>query len=50
MRARRRELGVRPVFKTVDSCGGEVAAETSYLYSSYDRVDEPLEPGDASAC
>ena len=25
------------------SCGGEVAAETSYLYSSYDRIDEPLE-------
>jgi carbamoyl-phosphate synthase large subunit len=45
VRLRRRELGVRPVFKTVDSCGGEVAAETSYLYSSYDRVDEPLEPG-----
>ena len=40
---RRLELGVRPVFKTVDSCGGEVAAETSYLYSSYDRIDEPLE-------
>ena len=34
---------MRPVFKTVDSCGGEVAAETSYLYSSYDRIDEPLE-------
>ena len=42
-RAPRCELGVRPVFKTVDSCGGEVAAETSYLYSSYDRIDEPLE-------
>ena len=42
VRARRLELGVRPVFKTVDSCGGEVAAETSYLYSSYDRIDEPL--------
>ena len=45
VRARRLELGVRPVFKTVDSCGGEVAAETSYLYSSYDRIDEPLEDG-----
>ena len=45
VRARRRELGVQPVFKTVDSCGGEVAAETSYLYSSYDRVNEPLAPG-----
>jgi carbamoyl-phosphate synthase large subunit len=43
VRARRLELGVRPVFKTVDSCGGEVAAETSYLYSSYDRIDEPLD-------
>ena len=40
--ARRDELGVHAVFKTVDSCGGEVAAETSYLYSSYDRVDEPI--------
>jgi carbamoyl-phosphate synthase large subunit len=38
---RRRELGVVPVFKTVDSCGGEVAAETSYLYSTYDLIDEP---------
>ena len=44
------ELGVRPVFKTVDSCGGEVAAETSYLYSSYDRIDEPLERRPPGAC
>ena len=42
MRARRHELGVRPVYKTVDSCGGEVAAETAYVYSAYDRIDEPL--------
>jgi carbamoyl-phosphate synthase large subunit len=41
VRAQRRALGVRPVYKTVDSCGGEVAAETSYLYSTYDLVDEP---------
>ncbi len=44
------ELGVRPVFKTVDSCGGEVAAETSYLYSTYDRIDEPLDGRPPGAC
>src|SRR5262249_3394158 len=46
VRERRLRLDVRPVYKTVDSCAGEVQAETSYLYSSYDRVDEPLAGGD----
>src|SRR5262249_39548006 len=46
VRDRRHELGVRPVFKTVDSCAGEVAAETSYLPSRYDRIAEPLPDGD----
>ncbi|MEX0756197.1 MAG: carbamoyl-phosphate synthase large subunit [Actinomycetota bacterium] len=37
---RRRELAVRPVFKTVDTCGGEFAARTPYHYSTYEDSDE----------
>ena len=36
-------LGVRPVFKTVDTCAAEFAARTPYHYSSYDEETE-LEP------
>ena len=35
VRAARSELGVRPVYKTVDTCAAEFAAETPYHYSSY---------------
>jgi carbamoyl-phosphate synthase large subunit len=35
VRARRGALGVTPVFKTVDTCGGEFAARTPYHYSAY---------------
>lgn len=34
--ALRRELGVRPVYKTVDTCAAEFASHTPYLYSTYD--------------
>ena len=34
--ARRRALGVRPVFKRIDTCAAEFASQTPYLYSSYD--------------
>jgi carbamoyl-phosphate synthase large subunit len=37
---RRRELAIRPVFKSVDTCGAEFQAFTPYLYSSYDGEDE----------
>ncbi|MEX2324893.1 MAG: carbamoyl-phosphate synthase large subunit, partial [Nitriliruptoraceae bacterium] len=40
VRARRHELGVRPVFKTVDTCAAEFEAYTPYHYSTYDREDE----------
>ncbi len=43
--ARRRELGVRPVYKRVDTCAAEFASSTAYLYSSYDEECE-AEPGD----
>ncbi|TFC07422.1 carbamoyl-phosphate synthase large subunit [Cryobacterium mannosilyticum] len=33
-------LGVRPVFKTVDTCAGEFPALTPYHYSSYDQETE----------
>jgi carbamoyl-phosphate synthase large subunit len=33
-------LGVRPVYKTVDTCAAEFAARTPYHYSSYDEETE----------
>ncbi|MEP6816049.1 MAG: carbamoyl-phosphate synthase large subunit, partial [Marmoricola sp.] len=33
-------LGVRPVFKTVDTCAAEFAATTPYHYSTYDEETE----------
>src|ERR671932_477660 len=36
----RHALGVRPVYKTVDTCAAEFAATTPYHYSSYDDEDE----------
>jgi carbamoyl-phosphate synthase large subunit len=36
----RREFGVAPVFKTVDTCGAEFQAYTPYLYSTYEGEDE----------
>jgi carbamoyl-phosphate synthase large subunit len=40
VRGVRHALGVRPVFKTVDTCAAEFAASTPYHYSSYDTEDE----------
>ena len=40
VRAQRHEAGLRPVFKTVDTCGGEFPALTPYHYSSYDLETE----------
>ncbi|BCK72515.1 carbamoyl-phosphate synthase large chain [Streptomyces glebosus] len=36
----RHSLGVRPVYKTVDTCAAEFAAKTPYFYSSYDEETE----------
>lgn len=36
VRARRAELGVRPVFKRIDTCAAEFEARTPYLYSCYE--------------
>jgi carbamoyl-phosphate synthase large subunit len=40
VRDRRHALGVRPVYKTVDTCAAEFAAQTPYHYSSYDEETE----------
>jgi carbamoyl-phosphate synthase large subunit len=32
----RRALGVRPVFKRIDSCAAEFASPTAYMYSTYE--------------
>ncbi len=42
VRGVRHALGVRPVYKTVDTCAAEFAATTPYYYSSYDEEDEVL--------
>jgi carbamoyl-phosphate synthase large subunit len=45
VRGVRHALGVRPVFKTVDTCAAEFAATTPYHYSSYDEEDEVAPSG-----
>ncbi|MBO0838055.1 MAG: carbamoyl-phosphate synthase large subunit, partial [Actinobacteria bacterium] len=40
VRGLRAELGVRPVYHTVDTCAAEFAARTPYLYSTYDLESE----------
>jgi carbamoyl-phosphate synthase large subunit len=40
VRAERHRLGIRPSYKTVDTCAGEFPSSTPYLYSSYDEENE----------
>jgi carbamoyl-phosphate synthase large subunit len=42
VRALREKLGVRPVFKLVDTCAAEFESFTNYLYSCYDEENEAL--------
>jgi carbamoyl-phosphate synthase large subunit len=37
VRKARKELGITPVFKTVDTCAAEFVAQTPYLYSTYEK-------------
>ena len=46
VRAARRDAGVRPVFKRVDTCAAEFAAKTPYMYSTYETPSF----GDAPDC
>jgi carbamoyl-phosphate synthase large subunit len=43
----RRALGVRPVFKRIDTCAAEFEARTPYLYSAYETG---LADGEAAEC
>jgi len=40
VRKKRHALGIRPVFKRVDTCAAEFETGTAYMYSSYDEEDE----------
>jgi len=40
VREKRRALGVRPVYKRVDTCAAEFATNTAYMYSTYDEECE----------
>ena len=42
VRSQRDRLGVRPVFKTVDTCAAEFASTTPYHYSTYERPVQRL--------
>ena len=43
VRGARQALGVRPVYKRVDTCAAEFATPTAYLYSCYEAVDGECE-------
>jgi carbamoyl-phosphate synthase large subunit len=45
VRARRHELGIRPVYKRVDTCAGEFPTDTAYMYSTYEEESE-VSPSD----
>ncbi len=45
IRDKRRALGIRPVYKRVDTCAAEFATDTAYMYSTYDEECE-AEPTD----
>ncbi len=50
VRALRLRLGVRPVFKRIDSCAAEFDATTPYLYSTYEAplFGEPVDEAEIS--
>jgi carbamoyl-phosphate synthase large subunit len=40
VRARRHGLGIRPVYKRVDTCAAEFSTRTAYMYSTYEEECE----------
>ncbi|REJ69421.1 MAG: carbamoyl-phosphate synthase large subunit [Planctomycetota bacterium] len=46
VRARRKQLGIIPTFKSVDTCAAEFEAYTPYYYSTYEEEDETPPKGD----
>ncbi|MEM9937221.1 MAG: carbamoyl-phosphate synthase large subunit [Pseudomonadota bacterium] len=49
VRETRRALGVRPVYKRIDTCAAEFAAKTPYLYSTYERPAYGQDTADCEA-
>jgi carbamoyl-phosphate synthase large subunit len=45
VREKRHKLGIRPVFKRVDTCAAEFATKTAYLYSTYEEECEAQPTG-----
>jgi carbamoyl-phosphate synthase large subunit len=45
VREKRHQLGIRPVYKRVDTCAAEFATRTAYMYSTYEEECE-AEPTD----
>jgi len=43
VREKRHALGVRPVYKRVDTCAAEFATQTAYMYSCYEAADGECE-------
>ncbi len=44
----RKEMGIIPVFKMVDTCAGEFSSETPYYYSTYEEENESVKSGKES--
>ncbi|HSG74832.1 MAG TPA: carbamoyl-phosphate synthase large subunit [Burkholderiales bacterium] len=40
VREKRKKLGIRPVYKRVDTCAAEFATKTAYMYSTYEEECE----------
>src|ERR1700761_4788076 len=48
LRTARHALGVRPVYKRVDTCAAEFSTQTAYMYSCYETVDGESEANPTS--
>ncbi len=46
VRAERKQLGIVPSYRLVDTCAAEFEAYTPYYYSTYDRGDDEVRPSD----
>jgi carbamoyl-phosphate synthase large subunit len=46
VRAYRKQLGIIPVYKLVDTCAAEFEAFTPYYYSTYEEVESEITPSD----
>ena len=46
VRAERKQIGLLPSYRLVDTCAAEFEAYTPYYYSTYDRGDDEVQPSD----